>query len=102
MDNMDKKYILFTKPHLNHLLFLFFFISSAIKQFIFKDIKDIDNLSIPIFKLYIYDIGDFISLIPYLIIKKKMKLKNDLIIDIKAEKNISFNTQLNIIAKKKK
>ena len=74
--NLNKKYLLFPKPRLNHLLFLFFFISSAIKQYILKDIKDKDNLSIPIFKLYVYNIGDFISLIPYLIVKKKTKSKN--------------------------
>ena len=69
------KYFLFPKPHINYLLFLVFFICSIIKQIIFKDIKDKDNLSIPVFKLYIYDIGDFFSLIPYLIIKRKSKSK---------------------------
>ena len=69
------KHFLFPKPHINYLLFLVFFICSIIKQIIFKDIKDKDNLSIPVFKLYIYDIGDFFSLIPYLIIKRKSKSK---------------------------
>ena len=69
------KHFLFPKPHINYLLFLVFFICSIIKQIIFKDIKDKDNLAIPIFKLYIYDIGDFFSLIPYLIIKRKSKSK---------------------------
>ena len=69
------KRLFFEKPHINHFLFLFFFVSSIIKQIIFKDIKDKDNLAIPIFKLYIYDIGDFFSLIPYLIIKRKSKSK---------------------------
>ena len=67
------KHLLFEKPHMNHFLFLVFFVSSIVKQIIFKDIKDKNNLSIPIFKLYIYDIGDFFSIIPYLIIKKKSK-----------------------------
>ena len=69
------KHFLFPKPHINYLLFLVFFICSIIKQIIFKDIKEKDNLSIPVFKLYIYDIGDFFSLIPYLIIKRKSKSK---------------------------
>ena len=56
--------------------FLFFFISSVLKQYILKDIKGKNNLSIPIFKLYIYDIGDFLSLIPYIIIKIKSKSKD--------------------------
>ena len=72
----EKKYFLFPKPHLNHLLFFFYFISSIIKQYIFKGIKEEDNLSIPIFKLYIYEIGDLFSIIPYLILKKKTKTKN--------------------------
>ena len=69
------KHFLFPKPHINYLYFLVFFICSIIKQIIFKDIKGKDNLSIPVFKLYIYDIGDFFSLIPYLIIKRKSKSK---------------------------
>ena len=48
-----------------------------VKQIIFKDIKGKDNLSIPIFKLYIYDVGDFFSFIPYLIIKKKIKISEE-------------------------
>jgi len=73
--NQKIKRFLFPKPNINHLLFLIFFVSSVVKQIIFKDIKGKDNLSIPIFKLYIYDIGDFLSFIPYLIIKKKSKSK---------------------------
>lgn len=76
MISKKKKYILFIKPRLIHLLFLFYFICSIIKQTILKDIKEKDNLSIPILKLYIYDIGDFISLIPLLVIKIKSKSKN--------------------------
>ncbi len=44
-----------------------------VKQYIFKDIKEKENLSIPIFKLYVYEIGDFFSIIPYLIMKKEIK-----------------------------
>ena len=72
----NKKYCLFPKPHLFHLLFLFYFISSIVKNYIFIGIKEEDNLSIPIFKLYIYVIGDLLAVIPYLIIKKKIKSKN--------------------------
>ena len=77
MFSKRKKYILFVKPRLIHLLFLFYFICSIIKQTLLKDIKEKDNLSIPIFKLYVYDIGDFISLIPLLVIKIKLKPKNN-------------------------
>ena len=78
MNLNKKKYLLFPKPHLKHLLFLFYFVSSVIKQTILKNFKDEDNLAIPVFKLYIYDIGDFLSLIPYLILKKKSKSENDI------------------------
>ena len=74
--NSDKKYFLFPKPHFNHLFFIFYFISSLAKQYILRDMKEQDNLSIPIFKLYIYEIGDFFAAIPYLIIKKKTKSQN--------------------------
>ena len=76
--NSEKKYFLFPKPHFNHLFFLFYFISSILKQYILKSMKeeDVYNLSIPIFKLYIYEIGDFLSIIPYLILKKKTKSLN--------------------------
>ena len=74
--NKKKQYCLFPKPHLNHLLFLFYFVSSIVKQYIFIGIKKEENLSIPIFKLYIYVIGDLLAVIPYLIIKKKIKSKN--------------------------
>jgi len=77
MISKKKKYILFVKPRLIHLLFLFYFICSIIKQTLLKDIKEKNNLSIPIFKLYVYDIGDFISLIPLLVIKIKSKSKNN-------------------------
>ena len=75
MNSKKTKYILFPKPHLNHLLFLFYFISSVVKQGILKDFKGKDNLSIPFFKLFVYDIGDFISIIPHILRKKKIKSK---------------------------
>ena len=76
--NSNKKYFLFPKPRLALLLFLGYFLSSMVKQYILKDMKEQKNLSIPIFKLYGYVIADFLSLIPYLIIKKATKSKNNL------------------------
>ena len=75
MNSKKLKCLLFPKPHFNHLLFLFYFVSSFFKQFLLNGIKAKDNLSIPLFKLYIYNLGDFLSLIPYIIIKKKTKHK---------------------------
>ena len=94
MNKSNKKYIIFPKPHCNHFLFLFFFISSVLKQYILKDIKGKNNLSIPIFKLYVYDIGDFISLIPYLIIRKKARTQNNNIENLtvqNSKEDINFN-----------
>ena len=84
------KCVLFEKPHINHILFLFFFISSLVKQYILKIVKEDDNLSIPVFKLYIYDIGDFLSLIPYIIIKIKSKSKD-------GEKRLKSAEEINYI-----
>ena len=78
--NSNKKYCLFPKPHFNHFLFLFYFISAMVKQYIFKGTKKINNLSVPIFKLYIFNIGDFLSIIPYLILKEKTKSNNNTLI----------------------
>ena len=51
-----------------------------VKQYIFKGTKKINNLSVPIFKLYIFNIGDFLSIIPYLILKEKTKSNNNKLI----------------------
>ena len=76
--NSNKKYCLFPKPHFNHFLFLFYFISAMVKQYIFRGIKTTnDNIETPFFKLYVHEIGDLLSIIPYLILKKKTKLNND-------------------------
>ena len=99
--NSNKKYFLFPKPHLALLLFLGYFLSSMIKQYILKDMKEQKNLSIPILKLYVYVIGDLISLIPYLIRKKTIKSKNN----SKPNKNNKGSFKLiysDIFAKKKK
>ena len=71
--NTKKKYFLFPKPHLNHLLFLCSFIFSVIKEYFLEYFKKDDNISIPVFKLYIYDLGDLLSFIPYIIQRKKIK-----------------------------
>jgi len=74
--NSKKKYCLFPNLQFSHFLFLFNFISAMMRQYIFKGTKRRDNLSIPVFKLYVHNIGDFIAIIPYLIIKKKTKSYN--------------------------
>ena len=75
---LKKKYCLFPKPQFNHFLFLFYFASAMVKQYIFRGIKNTnDNIETPFFKLYVHEIGDLLSIIPYLILKKKTKLNND-------------------------
>ena len=69
----NKKYCLFPKPHLTHLLFIFYFISSMVKSYIFKGKY---NLSSRIIKLYAYNIGDLLSIFPYLIIRLKIRSNN--------------------------
>ena len=73
MYGQKKKYLLFPKLYSKHLLFLYFFIISCLKkgaQIFFE--KD-QRLSIEFIKLYLYDFGDFLSIIPLLIMKKRMK-----------------------------
>ena len=66
-----KKYFFFPKLHLKHLLFLFFFITSFIKKGIQIYYENNQELEIEFLKLYLYDIGDFLSIIPLIIIKKR-------------------------------
>ena len=98
--NANKKYCLFPKPHFNHFLFLFYFISAMVRQYIFKGTKTIDSISVPIFKLYVLNIGDFLSIIPYLIIRKKTKSHNAEL--IKKKNNLLAKINYTDIFKKKK
>ena len=75
------KYILFPRPHLNYILFFAYFVSSMIKQGILKIFKGKNNLAIPFFDLYIYNLCDFLSLIPYLLIKKNANQKSKINLD---------------------
>ena len=98
--NANKKYCLFPKPHFNHFLFLFYFISAMVRQYIFKGTKTIDSISVPIFKLYVLNIGDFLSIIQYLIIRKKTKSHNAEL--IKKKNNLLAKINYTDIFKKRK
>ena len=98
--NDNKKYCLFPKPHFNHFLFLFCFMSAMVRQYIFKGTKSRDSISVPIFKLYVLNIGDFLSIIPYLIIRKKTKSHNAEL--IKKKNNLLAKINYTDIFKKKK
>ena len=92
MNEKKTKYILFPRPRLNYILFLMYFISSMIKQGILKEFKKQDNLAIPFFNLYIYNLCDFLSLIPYLLFRKntKQKTKTNVKSESLTEDNINY------------
>ena len=73
MYNPKKKYLLFPKLYPKHLLFLYFFIISCLKKGIQIFFEDEQGLAIEFIELYIFDFGDFLSIIPLLIMKKRMK-----------------------------
>ena len=75
MKDNKKKYFFIPKPHLKHLSFLFFFVIAIAKDLIQDTIEESNSLSYPFFKVYIYIISDFLSIIPYLIIKIRTKDK---------------------------
>ena len=73
MYTKEKKYIYFPQLHLKHFLFLFFFIVSFIKKTAQALFEKNQRIAIEFLKLYMYDIGDMLSIIPYIIMKKRMK-----------------------------
>ena len=66
-----KKYFYFEIPRLKHILFLLYFISSLPKNLILDFLDEINNLSVPFFKIYIFVIADSLAIIPYIIVKKR-------------------------------
>ena len=74
MQQNNKKYCLFPRIEKKHFLFLLFIVAIVLKKVIKKYLEDEDKKSLiyDFFKLYFYNIGDFISIIPYLVIKYKM------------------------------
>ena len=68
-----KKYILFPKLHLKHFLFLIFFIIACIKKGVQIYFEQNQRIAIEFLKLYMYEIGDLLTIIPYLILKKRIK-----------------------------
>jgi hypothetical protein len=88
------RYFRFPDLESKHFWFLLFFVAmickSVVKIFLKKQQDEkIDSIVDDFFKLYVYLIGDFLSIIPYLIVKYRMK-NNDKI-DDKIEKVESIN-----------
>ena len=73
MNKEKNKYCFITKPHLKHLLFLLFFLVSLVENFIQDFLEKENNLAIPFFDCYIYILSEFLSIIPFLIVKNRTK-----------------------------
>ena len=68
----SKKYILFPKLSLKHLLFLFFFIISISKKIGQTYFEKNHRIAIEFLQLYMSNLGDMLTIIPYLIMKKRI------------------------------
>ena len=84
--NYSKKYILFQKLHLRHFLFLAFFIVSFLKKTVQTFFEINQKIALEFLQLYMFNLGDMLSVIPYKIMKKRMK-KEKIEIDNKEEEN---------------
>ena len=73
MNKKKNKYFFIAKPHLKHLLFLFYFLVSLGENYIQDFLENENNLATPFFDIYIYILSDFLSIIPYLIVKYRTK-----------------------------
>ena len=85
-ENYSKKYILFQKLHLRHFLFLAFFIVSFLKKTVQTFFEINQKIALEFLQLYMFNLGDMLSVIPYKIMKKRMK-KEKIEIDNKEEEN---------------
>ena len=105
--NDKKKYILFPKLEIKHFLFLFFFFISFLKKSVQTYFEQNQRLAIDFLKLYMYDIGDFISIIPHCIMKKRIRAKsfsndnaildNDKIVNDDVNENLNINNNIKFI-----
>ena len=73
MNKKKNKYFFIAKPHLKHLLFLLYFLVSLGENYIQDFLENENNLATPFFDVYIYILSDFLSIIPYLIVKYRTK-----------------------------
>ena len=73
MDTKKKKYFFFPKPNLNHLFFLLFLILSFLKTHVHSYFPNDQKNYQDFFDLYLFNFGDILSIIPYLIVRKRLK-----------------------------
>jgi len=92
-----KKFIFFPKLQPRHFLFLFFFVISCIKNGMQRYLSKNQGIDIEFLKLYMYNLGDFLTVIPFLILKKRVKTEKEEISpkDTDAENNFEliYNNQ---------
>ena len=67
------KYIIFSELNRNHFLFLTYFIISVIKEINKFEIKATKDLVESFHQFYINTLSDFLSIIPFIIIKVRSK-----------------------------
>ena len=82
-----KKYFFFPKPHLNHFLFLLFFVISILKKYVNTFFPQKPKIPLEFLELYIYNLSDFFSIIPLFILQKRTKRKKE-IIDSNSNKDV--------------
>ena len=70
-----KKDKIFLLPHLElkHFLFLFFFLISILKKIVQTFYNKNKSISWDFLALYLYDAGDLLSIIPYIIMRIRTK-----------------------------
>ena len=95
------KYIIFEKPNKYHFLFLLYFIIKLIDEIIDKYIKTTSDIVHTFHKDYLGSMSDFLSIIPYIIIKVRSKSisKDKLINENKPENanDIELNNDIEYI-----
>ena len=67
------KYLIFSKLNRNYFLFLSYFIITIIKDIVNKYITSSDDIIHSFHRYYIYTLSDFLSIIPFIIIKVRSK-----------------------------
>jgi hypothetical protein len=92
MDPQKKKYFFFPKPHLNHLLYLLYFVISILKKYVNTLFPQKSKIPSEFLQIYIYNLSDFFSIIPYFILKHRTKGKKD-INDSNSERNTKNGTE---------
>ena len=67
------KYLIFSELNRNYFLFLSYFIITIIKDIVNKYITSSDDIIHSFHRYYIYTLSDFLSIIPFIIIKVRSK-----------------------------